>query len=199
MQIDLNESGGVKKLDAVKSYARIINRRVSRAFSFSQDTPNKIKKTISSVFRSPFQSSYSQQSLNEQKASKLTSLASLQLTPTLMETKRRFITLQKSRDTLLHPFFSKQQTLSNINTQTTSSLLSLDNCMTTLDVENNLRSNKIPTLLERTLSSNKIDDEYSELNANSNNSSDNSANKQRGINNDITNLFPSNSVKRQFT
>lgn len=96
LQIDLNESGGSKKLDAVKSYARIINRRVSRAFSFSQDTPNKIKKTISSVFRSPFQSSYSQQSLNEQKASKLTSLASLQLTPTLMETKRKFITLQKS-------------------------------------------------------------------------------------------------------
>jgi hypothetical protein len=199
LQIDLNESGGVKKLDAVKSYARIINRRVSRAFSFSQDTPNKIKKTISSVFRSPFQSSYSQQSLNEQKASKLTSLASLQLTPTLMETKRRFITLQKSRDTLLHPFFSKQQTLSNINTQTTSSLLSLDNCMTTLDVENNLRSNKIPTLLERTLSSNKFDDEYGELNPNSDNLGGNSSSKQRGINNDITNLFPSNSVKRQFT
>lgn len=85
------------------SYARIINRRVSRAFSFSQDTPNKIKKTISSVFRSPFQSSYSQQSLNEQKASKLTSLASLQLTPTLMETKRKFITLQKSALPLVSP------------------------------------------------------------------------------------------------
>ena len=113
-----------------------------------------------------------------------------------METKRRFITLQKSRDTLLHPFFSKQQTLSSINTQTTSSLLSLDNCMTNLDVENNLRSNKIPTLLERTLSSNKLDDEYGELNENS---SGNSTNKQRGITNDITNLFPSNSVKRQFT
>ena len=103
LQIDLNESGGSKKLDAVKSYARIINRRVSRAFSFSQDTPNKIKKTISSVFRSPFQSSYSQQSLNEQKASKLTSLASLQLTPTLMETKRKFITLQKSALPLISP------------------------------------------------------------------------------------------------
>lgn len=103
LQIDLNESGGSKKLDAVKSYARIINRRVSRAFSFSQDTPNKIKKTISSVFRSPFQSSYSQQSLNEQKASKLTSLASLQLTPTLMETKRKFITLQKSSLPLVSP------------------------------------------------------------------------------------------------
>lgn len=97
LQIDLNESGGLKKLDAVKSYAR----RVSRAFSF-QDTPNKIKKTISSVFRSPFQS-YSQQSLNEQKASKLTSLASLQLTPTLMETKRKFITLQKSTLPLISP------------------------------------------------------------------------------------------------
>jgi hypothetical protein len=209
LQIDLNESGGVKKLDAVKSYARIINRRVSRAFSFSQDTPNKIKKTISSVFRSPFQSSYSQQSLNEQKASKLTSLASLQLTPTLMETKRRFITLQKSRDTLLHPFFSKQQTLSNINTQTTSSLLSLDNCGSNCLIdENNLRSsnNKIPTLLERTLSSNKMDDDYTELNANSHNSSGTSntnvnANSSGGKRlPDITNsLFPSNSLKRQFT
>ena len=73
---------------------------MSRAFSF-QDTPNKIKKTISSVFRSPFQSSYSQQSLNEQKASKLTSLASLQLTPTLIETKRKFI--QKSTMPLISP------------------------------------------------------------------------------------------------
>lgn len=96
LQIDLNESEGLRKLDAVKSYAR----RVSRAFSF-QDTPNKIKKTISSVFRSPFQSSYSQQSLNEQKASKLTSLASLQLTPTLIETKRKFI--QKSAMPLISP------------------------------------------------------------------------------------------------
>jgi hypothetical protein len=85
------------------SYARVFNRRVSRAFSFSQDTPNKIKKTISSVFRSPFQSSFSQQSLNDQKASKLTSLASLQLTPTLMETKRKFITLQKSTLPLISP------------------------------------------------------------------------------------------------
>ena len=56
---------------------------MSRAFSFSQDTPNKIKKTISSVFRSPFQG-YSH-SLHDQKASKLSSLASLQLTPTLLE------------------------------------------------------------------------------------------------------------------
>jgi hypothetical protein len=71
--------------------------------------------------------------------------------------------------------------------------------MTTLDVENNLRSNKIPTLLERTLSSNKFDDEYGELNPNSDNLGGNSNSKQRGINNDITNLFPSNSVKRQFT
>ena len=85
-------------LDLDFSYAR----RVSRAFSF-QDTPNKIKKTISSVFRSPFQSSYSQQSLNEQKASKLTSLASLQLTPTLIETKRKFINIQKSAMPLISP------------------------------------------------------------------------------------------------
>ncbi len=55
------------------------------------------------MFRSPFQTSYSQQSLNEQKASKLTSLASLQLTPTLMETKRKFITLQKSTLPLISP------------------------------------------------------------------------------------------------
>jgi len=147
LQIDLNESGGSKKLDAVKSYAKIINRRVSRAFSFSQDTPNKIKKTISSVFRSPFQS-YSQQSLNDQKASKLTSLASLQLTPTLMETKRRFTTLQKSRDN-----FFKQQT--NINTQTTSSLLSLDNCGVYDELLTS--TSKISTLYERPLS--RTDDE----------------------------------------
>ncbi len=71
------------------SYASRINRRVSRAFSFSQDTPNKIKKTISSVFRSPFQSGYlhTSHSLHEQKSSKLSSLASLQLTPTLLETR----------------------------------------------------------------------------------------------------------------
>lgn len=137
LQIDLNESGGSKKLDAVKSYARIINRRVSRAFSFSQDTPNKIKKTISSVFRSPFQNSYSQQSLNEQKASKLTSLASLQLTPTLLETKRKFITLQKSSVPLISPPPSKQnqpkrgshtihllstRTLKNLRSTTTSTI-----------------------------------------------------------------------------
>ena len=70
------------------SYARIINRRVSRAFSFSQDN-NKFKKTISSVFRSPFQSSYLQQSLDKQKASKLTSLTSLHFAPNHLETKRR--------------------------------------------------------------------------------------------------------------
>jgi hypothetical protein len=183
LQIDLNESGGSKKLDAVKSYARIINRRVSRAFSFSQDTPNKIKKTISSVFRSPFQSSYSQQSLNEQKASKLTSLASLQLTPTLMETKRKFITLQKSRDTLAHPFF-RNQTLSNI--QTTSSLLSLD-CGSTAE-ENYAapssmgQSAKMNSCLSLEHVTNKNDEDGSK--------------KQMP---DITNMFQTNSLKRQFT
>ena len=103
---------------------------MSRAFSFSQDTPNKIKKTISSVFRSPFQTSYSQQSLNEQKSSKLTSLASLQLTPTLVENKRKFITLQnKPRDlqTQTSQLFTRHHTQTSI-TQTTSSLLSLDTC-----------------------------------------------------------------------
>jgi hypothetical protein len=99
------------------------------------------------VFRSPFQS-YSQQSLNDQKASKLTSLASLQLTPTLMETKRRFTTLQKSRDN-----FFKQQT--NINTQTTSSLLSLDNCGVYDELLTS--TSKISTLYERPLS--RTDDE----------------------------------------
>ena len=134
LQIDLNESGGSKKLDAVKSYARIINRRVSRAFSFSQDTPNKIKKTISSVFRSPFHSSHSQHSLHDQRASKLTSLASLQLTPTLLETKRKFITLQKASLPLLSPPDAKPRrathsihllstrTLRNLRSTTTSTI-----------------------------------------------------------------------------
>jgi hypothetical protein len=122
---------------------------VSRAFSFSQDTPNKIKKTISSVFRSPFQTSYSQQSLNEQKSSKLASLASLQLTPTLVETKRKLSSLsQKSRE--LHTQ-SSQLFMRNSHhhshhhhpesiTQTTSSLLSLDTCglMMSNMQENNL-------------------------------------------------------------
>ena len=83
LNLDLNESGGSKKFDTMKRYASRINRRVSRAFSFNQDTPNKIKKTISSVFRSPFQGV--SQSLHDQKSSKLSSLASLQLTPTLLE------------------------------------------------------------------------------------------------------------------
>lgn len=111
---------------------------MSRAFSFSQDTPNKIKKTISSVFRSPFQSSYSQQSLNDQKASKLTSLASLQLTPTLLESKRKFITLQKSTLPLISPPPNKQnqpkrgshtihllstRTLKNLRSSTTTSTI----------------------------------------------------------------------------
>ena len=164
LQIDLNESGGSKKLDAVKSYARIINRRVSRAFSFSQDTPNKIKKTISSVFRSPFQNSYSQQSLNDQKASKLTSLASLQLTPTLMETKRRFISLQKSREGLFHPFFAKQQTVSNLTMQASSSLLSLENCgtldeNTTTCSSSSSSTSRVSNLLEQTIGSCKADDD----------------------------------------
>lgn len=183
LQIDLNESGGSKKLDAVKSYARIINRRVSRAFSFSQDTPNKIKKTISSVFRSPFQSSYSQQSLNEQKASKLTSLASLQLTPTLMETKRKFITLQKSRDTLAHPFF-RNQTLSNI--QTTSSLLSLD-CGSTAEENYVAPSNMGPSAKMNSCLS---------LEQATNKNEDDGSRKQMP---DITNMFQTNSLKRQFT
>ena len=155
LQIDLNESGGSKKLDAVKSYARIINRRVSRAFSFSQDTPNKIKKTISSVFRSPFQSSYSQQSLNEQKASKLTSLASLQLTPTLLETKRKFITLQKSTLPLISPPSSKQnqpkrgshtisllstRTLKNLRSTTTSTINGIAAAVSSHSKSNNTQS-----------------------------------------------------------
>ena len=127
------------------SYARIINRRVSRAFLFSQDTPNKIKKTISSVFRSPFQSSYSQQSLNEQKLSKLTSLASLQLTPTLKETKRKFITLQKSALPLNSPpeankanqpkrgshtiHLLSTRTLRNLRSTTTSTINGIYNSM----------------------------------------------------------------------
>ncbi len=89
------------------------------------------------MFRSPFQNSYSQQSLNEQKASKLTSLASLQLTPTLLETKRKFITLQKSSVPLISPPPSKQnqpkrgshtihllstRTLKNLRSTTTSTI-----------------------------------------------------------------------------
>jgi hypothetical protein len=151
-------------------------RRVSRAFSFN-DTPNKIKKTLSSVFRSPFQSSYSQQSLNEQKASRLTSLASLQLTPTLLENKRKFcnLTFQKSRDTLVHPFFK-----SNINIQTTSSLLSLD-CVTSEENCSNSSvssSTKMNSLNEQTL-----------------NSDDEGFKKMP----DITNMIQTSSIKRQFS
>lgn len=149
---------------------------MSRAFSFSQDTPNKIKKTISSVFRSPFQSSYSQQSLNEQKASKLASLASLQLTPTLQESKRKFVTMQKSRDAIMtHTQLFRQQTCSNI-TQTTSSLLSLDTCLSATS-ENDLAS--------------------SDYLCNKNEE------KRFGHSNtafpDITNIFQNNGHKRQLT
>ncbi|CAF0879713.1 unnamed protein product [Brachionus calyciflorus] len=176
LQIDLNESGS-KKLEAVKSYARIINRRVSRAFSFSQDTPNKIKKTISSVFRSPFQSSYSQQSLNEQKASKLASLASLQLTPTLQETKRKFITMQKSREAVMtHTQLFRQQTCSNITTQTTSSLLSLDTCLSSTS-ENDLTTSDYIC--------NKKDEKR--------------LGQSQSTFPDITNIFQNNGHKRQLT
>jgi hypothetical protein len=205
LQIDLNDSGGSKKLDAVKSVARIINRRVSRAFSFSQDTPNKIKKTISSVFRSPFQTSYSQQSLNEQKSSKLASLASLQLTPTLVETKRKFITLQKSRElqSQTSQLFNRQQTYTNITTQTTSSLLSLDTCGMLMN-ENMLQqmahaSHKIissSSSLEST-NSNKLMANESHLNQ-GDESGLNSSNKRQQIPSDVTNIFQSNSFKRQF-
>ena len=180
-------------MDAVKSYARIINRRVSRAFSFSQDTPNKIKKTISSVFRSPFQSSYSQQSLNEQKASKLTSLASLQLTPTLMETKRKFITLQKSRDTIGHPFF-RNQTLSNIQTlQTTSSMLSLD-CAST--VEENYAAASHIGVSAKLNSCISLEHTLSRTEEESDTEKNHGPRKQMP---DITNIFQTNSLKRQFT
>ncbi len=127
---------------------------MSRAFSFSQDTPNKIKKTISSVFRSPFQTSYSQQSLNEQKSSKLTSLASLQLTPTLVETKRKLSTLsQKSRELHTQPsqLFMRNSGNHHNNhhhsgsiTQTTSSLLSLDTCGLMM---NNMHENNMNNLM----------------------------------------------------
>lgn len=192
----MNESGGSKKLDVVKSYARNLNRRVSRAFSFSQDTPNKIKKTISSVFRSPFQTSYTQQSLNEQKASKLTSLASLQLTPTLMETKRKFITLQKTRDNQLF----RQHTCSAITTQTTSSsLLSLDSTNHHLHHHRHL-NNATASLL---------DENYSNLSCSSStNGSTRTLSEQNGETTnrnlvgsfpDITNIFQSNAHKRQLT
>ena len=196
LQMDLNDSGGSKKLEVVKSYAKNFNRRVSRAFSFSQDTPNKIKKTISSVFRSPFQTSYSQQSLNEQKSSKLASLASLQLTPTLVETKRKFITLQKTRDLSgqTSQIFMRQQ---NINTQTTSSLLSLDT-YGGLNNENMLqRHNKIissSSSLEST-NSNKLAEHQLEEN------NGDLLPPPRRLQNlpDVTNvLHQSNSFKRQF-
>lgn len=163
---------------------------MTRAFSFNQDTPNKIRKTISSVFRSPFQSSSSshyshhhqyQQTLGkrsltvkkrwyeryfdfvcyfegQQTSSKLASLASLQLTPTLSETKRKFMHTLKSSSSraasiavsestsTLNGMSSnqllRQQTCSSINNHhhqtfsnmmsnqmTTSSLLSLDACI----------------------------------------------------------------------
>ena len=151
---------------------------MSRAFSFSQDTPNKIKKTISSVFRSPFQSSYSQQSLNEQKASKLASLASLQLTPTLQETKRKFITLQKSREAVMtHTQLFRQQTCSNI-TQTTSSLLSLDTCLSSTS-ENDLTT--------------------SEYSCTKSNKEEKRLGQSQSTFPDITNIFQNSSHKRQLT
>jgi hypothetical protein len=106
------------------------------------------------VFRSPFQTSHSQQSLNEQKSSKLASLASLQLTPTLGETTKRKIinALQKPRELTAqssqmftrsssshhhpscHPGHQSVASSATAGSgslaahQTTSSLLSLDTC-----------------------------------------------------------------------
>jgi hypothetical protein len=128
LQLDLNESGGSKKFDTMRRYASRINRRVSRAFSFSQDTPNKIKKTISSVFRSPFQG-YSQ-SLNDQKSSKLSSLASLQLTPTILE-KRKYVTIQTKSSYKLLKTSKTTATIDNLALDTHSNALteeSINDC-----------------------------------------------------------------------
>lgn len=99
-----------------------MSSKVVRAFSFS-DTPSKIKKTFSSVFRSPFQTSQSQQSLNEQKSVKLASMVSLQLTPTILDSKRSKLMRQECQ--------SSQVSIRNHKYgggPITSSMLSLNTC-----------------------------------------------------------------------
>ena len=110
-----------------------------------------------------------------------------------METKRKFITLQKSRDTIGHPFF-RNQTLSNIQTlQTTSSMLSLD-CAST--VEENYAAASHIGVSAKLNSCISLEHTLSRTEEESDTEKNHGPRKQMP---DITNIFQTNSLKRQFT